>query len=568
VKLEEGKPAPQQRTEVRLWDIATGKTVFPPLQVNDLSVWIASHGILLRPDGRQFLYITAAGIHVRDAETGEEAFVLPRAEQAYWTPDLSRFITSDFRGEECATRIWDARTGKPITPSWKNIASWSDWFTWPYLAQGAGPALSPDGARLVTWRLEPGLDDPETAKPGPGEIQVWNVRNGERLLTIPTDAPVEKAVFGLDGRRIFAGLRFPDPRPREVWCWDSDSGKVAEVKIPLVARLSSFGSTPDRSQLLTTEDDGVKVWRATDGYLLAHVPSSSSFKWWPWWLSPCGRYLLSPSRMRDLLTGTEVNVPGASGLRASSGKHNHLLSLGRDGVARIWQLGEPRAGKRQHLETPAFEPFGKWRCVSFSPDGASLAATGGLKLCVWTTRTGKKLFPDLTLAAEVHRIRFSPDGGRLLAVLDNGQCAVVNAHTGALESSLGGDPNHLVDAAFTDGGGTIVTASRCLEVQRWKAASGKADGPQQKHDIDLGLKPPYRELFSDDGSRLFLPNAKAEIVDLRTGRSVPLELSSPQYGPTRFSPDGRFLVWGGRSGMPRLAGWPAHLRAALVAAAV
>jgi WD40 repeat protein/serine/threonine protein kinase/tetratricopeptide (TPR) repeat protein len=248
----------------RVWDAATGRPV---------SGWVRHAGLVAHasfsPDGR--LVVTSGQDKVAlvwDAETTRQVAELPHGRAvrcAAFSPDGRRVVTGtgdfadymdliaprsdpDRKGE---VRVWDAATGRPITP--------------PLGTAGAVQqvAFSPGGGRVLA-----------VTAGGPASrdrVRVWDAATG-RPVGEPVVHPqgLLDAAFSPDGRRVATagadgGLRL----------WDVEGGSVlgSSGHADAVMHLTF---SPDGRRLLTASQDGTaRLWDADSGQPVAVFPHAS-----------------------------------------------------------------------------------------------------------------------------------------------------------------------------------------------------------------------------------------------------------------------------------------------------
>jgi hypothetical protein len=134
VMASDGRSAWSVADDFRRWDVATGTTiqrVVPSLRLEEL---------LPTRDGKQFLTMEQRGglIRLYDTASMEEVRSFdrgpPKAWQAAWFPDGSRFLTD---GEDGIVRIWDLNAGVPL-------------HEFPSLGGISCVAVNPDGNQFLT----------------------------------------------------------------------------------------------------------------------------------------------------------------------------------------------------------------------------------------------------------------------------------------------------------------------------------------------------------------------------------------------------------------------------------
>lgn len=188
-----------------------------------------------------------------------------------------------------------------------------------------------------------------------------------------------------------------------------------------------------------------------------------------------------------------------------------LASAGEDGTARIWDAtsGELRAtltGHARGLFSASFSPDGR-QVVTASADGTAR---------LWDASSGQQLAEAWRIERPVAGARFAPDGKTIAA------CTYVVTGPPAVEGRV-----QLFDAA---------TLAPTMELAG-------------------GVKPLTRLAFSPDGRRLAASCWDATLVVWDPTRREPLYQANLQEGETysagdalAFSPDGRWLLGGGKGG--------------------
>ena len=195
-----GRRAPSTASEVRLWDIATGRTVWTIKGESDAAISLA-----FSPDGKRIatggvdnkarLFEAASGRELRtfptapspigvlwaiahgrrpSMQTGHKGWIFSVA----FSPDGQRLVTGS---SDSTGKVWDAASGRELlTLEGHNDTVWS-------------VAFSPDGRRIVTGSAD------RTAK-------VWEAASGRELLTIKGhNSAVTSVAFSPDGQRILTG---------------------------------------------------------------------------------------------------------------------------------------------------------------------------------------------------------------------------------------------------------------------------------------------------------------------------------------------------------------------------
>jgi eukaryotic-like serine/threonine-protein kinase len=232
-----------------------------------------------------------------------------------FSPDGRQFATGNEQG---SLRVWETDTGKPASP-----------------AMNAGGQLrdvqfSADGARLVarTWATQ---------------AEVWNWRAGARQALGPAHHEnLSGFTLSPDGRRVASFSDGPT-----VLVWEAATGKQL-FSVEHDSGVTAAEFSPDGRALLTaSQDRTARVWDAMTGRLrldpVRHSDVVLDAKF-----SRDGRRIVTASRgalaqLWDAATGLALAEPFTGfikeGLLAdmtpAGGK---VISLGRDGSARIWEM--------------------------------------------------------------------------------------------------------------------------------------------------------------------------------------------------------------------------------------
>ncbi len=231
-----------------------------------------------------------------------------------------------------------------------------------------------------------------------------------------------------------------------------------------------------------------------------------------------------------------------------------LASCSADETVRVWRLDRHPA--RQAGPAP---PGNVWS-LAFSPDGNSLAggSLDGSVRC-WDARTGRfrKDFsaPGVppppggpmrgarVFAGSVRSISFSPDGASLAAGTQQGPARVWDVTSGEVQLTLAGRPDARRCVRFQPVGGALATGGNGPDgyVTLWDPRTGRPE-----HNCK-GLRDDSTTLldFSPDGAKLVSANDEAGVViwDLESARPLRnLRSGRGHCNWAGFSPDGRILA--------------------------
>jgi WD40 repeat protein len=205
-----GRPLAREREggEARVWEAGSGRPAGIAL--------VHSHAVNtaeLSPDGRRLLTGGHTGAIVWDLERGEVLFEVDKEQKcgylATYSPDGSRILTANKDG---SGRVWDAATGRPVTPPLPHGA-----YIW-YVA------FSPDGRRVLTA----GEDQ---------LVRTWDAATGKPVTPpLRHRSRVPQADFSADGRFVVTASHEGGR------VWDAATGRLLTVPF-----LSGQGDPRDRS---------------------------------------------------------------------------------------------------------------------------------------------------------------------------------------------------------------------------------------------------------------------------------------------------------------------------------
>jgi WD40 repeat protein len=141
-----------------------------------------------------------------------------------------------------SVRLWDAGAGRPLSR------------TFPSQRQLRCLVFAPDGGTLAVGAG--GTDD--RVNPGPGEVELWDVRAGARMATLgPHTGVVTGVAFLPDGRRLLSA----DLIGGQVRLWDVTAGREDAVFEWHQHPLAEFALSPDGRWLATGDNGGfVRLW--------------------------------------------------------------------------------------------------------------------------------------------------------------------------------------------------------------------------------------------------------------------------------------------------------------------
>jgi WD40 repeat protein/uncharacterized protein with von Willebrand factor type A (vWA) domain len=193
------------------------------------------------PDGGRVVTTSVDGVaRIWDARTGHplgvplehEALVV----QAHFSPDGREIVTSSFDG---TARIWDGATGRPVGNPLRHAM---------VVRQAR---FSPDGQLIATAS-------------GDGTARVWDAHRGiPRTSSLKHEGPVWSVDFDPRSGRLVTGSNDGTAR-----IWKASDGAPLRV-LQLPSDVFEVAFSPDDLRIATVSDDGLRIWNAESGTLVA-----------------------------------------------------------------------------------------------------------------------------------------------------------------------------------------------------------------------------------------------------------------------------------------------------------
>lgn len=459
----------------RIWDLATGKPLTPPLRHKN-----SVQRIVFSPDGKQVL--TSSFDHTAalwNARTGARVHTF-RHDGNLWfsrfSPDGKRIVTTSL---DHTVKLWDTASGALIGQPLDH----KDDPVWGYAA------FSSDGRWLVTM--------------GGKRARIWNVETGKPLdHQFAHDDNVVCAAFSPDGKHLVTTTWDQATTVQTAIVWDVATGKQIDTLPSWRGETFTQASfTWDSRKVLTGEP---RLCDIQSGKQIS-LPGRLSWVHQPGERHPSfsrdGEYeVVCPkheavARLLNHATGRlhEVHLGQSQPLdRAEFNAARKRVATATGNTVRVWSLDG------QALTPPLAHP-GPVTLLHFSGDGSKLITLNRENICVWDIETQKQVI-CLTLEGykqEVQRagqeqasngaadkparsrrppfatVAINHDGSRLLTVRkDSRDARLWNAGTGELLKQLV-HQDAIQHACFSEDGKQVLTSGKDRMVRFWDARTGK-----------------------------------------------------------------------------------------------
>ncbi len=501
--------------QARVWDAKTGRPIAGPFEHRGVVFHAA-----VNSDGSNLA--TATRRFQGEDSLGSEAFVwtlgstnspgvrLPHVGEvwgAWLAPHAPRAVTAELQrtghGAHLGfyARLWDSSNGRLLQPALAVRGFARD------------VRFRPDGVRMVT-----------VTSGKPGQAFLWDIEKGQPLApTLTHTEAVINAAFNDDATRVVTASLDSSAR-----VWDALTG--AALTPPLLHKQGVCHAefSPDSRRVATASFDfTARVWDATSGAPLtpplhhSDVVRQVSF-------SPDGELLLSSStdqitrlwKLHQNETSVMTLAHAATVWHAEFNADSRLLlTVSQDGTARVWDVstGKPISPPLRH-GGPVF-----YGC--FSPDGRLVATASADRTArIWDAVSGQAVTPPLEHSFSVWHAQFSSDGKRLATSSGPGHWKYF-AVKGAWAPPNGHDPEPETNFG---------------EVKIWDVATGQLAAPVLRH-----ANTPTRAEFSPDNRQVFTigHDHTARVWNAATGELLrkPVELGCKLIAG-KLSRDGRHMA--------------------------
>ncbi len=460
-----------------------------------------------------------------------------------FSADGQRLVTGGGKN----ARVWDVRSGAPLTPPSEHTA------------EVVCASFSRDGRRVVTGSFD------HTAR-------VWDAMTGAPLTPpLRHGHSVWSAAFSPDGRRVVTAGEDKTAR-----VWDAATGQPLTPPLRHGAAVWPAVFSPDSRLVVTASEDGTaRIWNAETGQPATQALQHAGKVWWATF-SPDGRLVATASedhtaRIWDAHTGVPVTPPLPHGeevsyvafspdsqrLVTASGDSIHRWPLNtteHGGEARVWEVatGKPLTPPMAHRLSVLYS--------AFSPDGRRVV-TGSLDETarIWDAQTGKPLTRAFQHRGVVFRAAFSPDGRHLATASFDGAARIWEVGSDQPKSIELNESVAGADRSFNAGGGKVVGLYFDGPARVWEAFTGAPVTPRLPHAgkaNQIALSPDGRLVATTS------PDYTAQIWDTATGTAIAPSLKhDEEISWVAWSPDSQRVATASKDKTARI--WSAQTGAQL-----
>ncbi|MEI8078942.1 MAG: WD40 repeat domain-containing protein, partial [bacterium] len=477
-------------------------------------------------------------------------FSPPRDKLARPSPDGSHLFTVDATG---MAQFWKLPAGPLVGAT--NL---------PGFASAA--EFSPDSSRLLVGTEE-------------GLVLVFDPRTGAELLRYTKHSQSFLSVLlhtlavGPDNRRVLSGSF-----GGAVHLWDLQTGEplCEPIRVDrMTAAVQTVQLSPDGRQILSWEADlGMRLWKLLPAPAAPlRLTEAEGVRAVAFTTAGAASELLTVStnggvRVRDWHTGALLRTlrePGMSLEYAEFDAASRFLALAA--TNHTVTLLELASGAAHALETP---DAGQVRWVDFSRDGQRVAVAAADSVFVCDTSTGRLVAGPLECPGdwlvfkhEIYRVRFSPDGTRLVTACHDLHALVWDIASGhVLANFLHVAP--VFSAEFSPDGSAVLTASFDQSAWVWHLTNtATATATAKAFRVFRHPDQLSEARFSPDGRQVVAActNGTAIVWDIATAARLAEPLTHRRFvhgaefdrSGTRIltrSGDGTFRLWQARTGLP------------------
>ena len=510
------------------------------------------------PDGTQLAVATPVGVWIYDAQSGEELNLLTGHRSEVKSVVYSSDGTTIATGSSDGVRLWDAAKGnlKAIIKT-NSVRSMT---------------FAPDDTTIVT-----GGND--------GPVHLWDVATGQRKAEfIGHTSVVSSITYSPDSTTIATASEDDTVR-----LWDAATGQHKTTLSGHTEWVTSVAYSPDGATIATASlDDTVRLWDATTGQrkttLSGHQHYAISVVY-----SPDGATIASRGWDGIIFWRADADspvvtlkgrIPRVSSLTYSP--DGATIAIARnDGTAYLWDATAAESNTKlqpKHGTEPLFSGHKRWAdCLTYSPDGTTIATGDGNGVHLWNASTGQHKGSLKGHTDSVHFVAYSPDGKNIVGGSWDGRAHLWNVNTGKykeLETKHDSGPSsadnsgrisrrdYVTTVVYSPDGTMIAGSIDQNTVHLWDAATGKQITTFEGHTDYI-----YSVAFSPDGATIASASKDktVRLWDVATGNHITTLIGhTGAVCSVAFSPDGTtiatgawysqntFRLWDAATGQPKM----------------
>jgi WD40 repeat protein len=578
---------------IRLWSLASHRTI-------SAATWSAAPLALAFTGGGKLLEVANADAIgtwnlANQARITARPFASPAQGNAVaFSPDGRMVATGNADGN---VRLWDTATqqevGPPMSSDTNPVAAVAFSPDGTLMAAGsadgnvqlwdtatqqeAGPARVAGAAEVDALAFSP--DGKLLAAGGQdGAARFWDVTSDNQFgATMATGDPVSALAFGTSGTTLATA---ESDGATEVWDVATQAQTGTALTVPGSAGVSALAFSPGADALATGNGNGsIQLWNPA-GFHEQPAPlavgpvslAAATAGHRPAAFSADGG-LLATSNGHGTVRVWDVTAKRLTGPPMSSYRTVTRLALSPDGKTlaiagsgvQLWQTA---TGQQIGTALPAVG-HGRYRAVTFSPDGDTLAALGADGTArIWDVATQQEVGAPITVGgtgAPTGAVAFSPNGKTLVTVGAGGQARLWSMATHQpLGKPMAADPATTV-ATFSLDGAMLATAGGDGSVRLWDVATQQEIGAPMTADA----QPVDAVAFGPGGSTLATAggDGSVRLWDVATQQEIgaPMTADAQPVDAVAFGPGGSTLATGGSDGTARV--WDVAFPADLLQAA-
>ncbi len=287
------------------------------------------------------------------------------SEQALSTSTQKSRSSSEKDGQDSKIRVWNLESGKLRYTLDTRYPVWS-------------LAISPDGRTLVTstTNVSPNTRPlPPDERSDRGSIQIWNLRKGKLMHTLPKSADDGMFIaLSPDGQTLASSAN------EKIKLWNLQTRQIIRTLDAQASGVNSMVFSEDGQTLASTGFDGkISIWNPNTGDLIRTLDGETG---------SIGAIALTPDG-QTLVSG---------------------MANGESGSISTWNL---ETGKLMQT----FNPPDAVDKVAISPDGKTIASASSDSragmIRIWNLDTGKLMRTIRAHQSVIDSLTFSPDGKSL-----------------------------------------------------------------------------------------------------------------------------------------------------------